>query len=279
MGVTDAGPLATTRRGRLRHDASILRTYLGLGVLNLVQYRSDFVLSVVNAAITLLTQLLGLSVVFAQTTDLAGWRSDDLLVLVGVHFLIGGLIGLVLRPSMEMMMEGIRQGTFDFTLVKPADSQLLASIQVVRPQALVDVVVGLGVIVFATTRLGGALGPVDVGLFLLTLVCGVVVIYSFILALSTMAFWFVRLDNVLAIFQSLFGQAGRWPITIFPGWLRVMLTFVVPVAFAVTVPSQALTGRLDLVTTLGAVGVALVFFAASRWFWFFALRRYTGASA
>lgn len=268
-----------TRRGRLRHDVSILRTYLGLGVLNLVQYRSDFVLSGVNAVITLATQVLGLSVVFAQTSDLAGWRSDDLLVLVGVHFLIGGLIGLVLRPSMETMMEGIRQGTFDFTLVKPADSQLLASIQVVRPQSLVDVVVGLAVIGWATTRLGGALGPLDVVAFLLTLGCGVVVIYSFVLALSTMAFWFVRLDNVLAIFQSLFGQAGRWPVTIFPGWLRVVLTFAVPVAFAVTVPSQALTGRLDLVTTLGAVGVALLFFAASRWFWFFALRRYTGASA
>ncbi len=272
-------PTPGTGRWGLRHDLTVLRTYLGLGVLNLVQYRSDFALSVLNAVITLATQLLGLSVVFAQTNDLAGWRSDDLLVLVGVHFLIGGLLGLVLRPSMEHMMEGIRQGTFDFTLVKPVDSQLLASIQVVRPQALVDVLVGLGVVLWATTRLGAALGPDDVALFLLTLLCGLVVLYSFILALSTMAFWFVRLDNVLVIFQSLFGQAGRWPVTIFPGWLRVVLTFVVPVAFAVTVPSQALTGRLDLLSTLGAVGVALLFFAASRWFWFFALRRYTGASA
>lgn len=264
---------------RARHTGTILRTYLSLGLVNLLQYRSDFVMSVVNAVITLATQLLGLSVVFGQTEDLAGWQRDELLVLVGVHFLIGGLIGLVLLPSMEAMMEGIRLGTFDFTLVKPADSQLLASIQVVRPQSLTDVVVGVGVVVWAMARLGADLSIGAVLLFALTLACGVVIVYSFVLALSTMAFWFVKLDNVLAIFQSVFSQAGRWPVTIFPGWVRVVLTFAVPVAFAVTVPAQALTGRLDLATTLGACALAVAFFVASRWFWLFALRRYTGASA
>lgn len=272
--VGTGGPLAL-----IRHDARIMRTYLTLGLLNLVQYRSDFVLSVVNAAITLATQVLGLSVVFGQTTDLAGWGPFDLLVLIGVHFLISGVLGLVVRPSMEAMMEGIRLGTFDFTLVKPADSQLLASVQVVRPQSLVDVLVGVGVIGYGLTQVQAPLSASGLLLALLTLLCGLVVVYSFILALSTMAFWFVRLDNLLAIFQSLFGEAGRWPVTIFPGWLRIVLTFAVPVAFAVTVPSEALTGRLTPVSVLSAVGLALLFFVASRWFWFFALRRYTGASA
>ena len=81
------------------------------------------------------------------------------------------------------------------------------------------------------------------------------------------------------IFQALFGNAGRWPVTIFPPWLRGFLTFVVPVAFAVTVPAQALTGQLDTTTALLAVVVALVFLVGSRVFWLVALRRYTGASA
>ncbi|HZA71397.1 MAG TPA: ABC-2 family transporter protein [Propionibacteriaceae bacterium] len=68
-------------------------------------------------------------------------------------------------------------------------------------------------------------------------------------------------------------------MTIFPPWLRAFLTFVVPVAFAVTVPAQALTGQLDVTAGLVAVVVALVFFVGSRVFWLVALRRYTGASA
>ena len=130
------------------HGVRVLRAYLSLGVLNLVQYRADFFLAVLNAVISLITQVLALSVVFTATTDLRGWGPYDLLVLVGIHFFISGLIGIVMRPSMEALMEGIRLGTFDFLLIKPADSQLLASAQVVAPQAATDVVVGTGVIVF-----------------------------------------------------------------------------------------------------------------------------------
>ena len=68
-------------------------------------------------------------------------------------------------------------------------------------------------------------------------------------------------------------------MTIFPGWMRPVLTFVVPIAFAVTVPAQALVGRLTGSGALLSVGVALLFLVASRAFWFVALRHYTGASA
>jgi ABC-2 type transport system permease protein len=261
------------------HGLRVLRAFLSLGVLNLLQYRSDFAISLLNAVIGLVTQVLALSVVFSATADLRGWGPYELLVLVGIHFFLSGLIGVVMRPSMEALMEGIRLGTFDFLLIKPADSQLLASTQEVRPQAATDVLVGVGVIVFGMTRLGVSLGPLDIGLFLVMLLAGLVIVYSFLLLLATCAFWFVKLENVLVIFQALFGNAGRWPVTIFPPWLRAFLTFVVPVAFAVTVPAQALTSQLGLGSAVLAVAVAVGFFTASRVFWLVALRRYTGASA
>lgn len=279
MIVRDPDPRAGVRTGSARHGLRVARTFLRLGVLNIVQYRADFFVAVVNVGITFGTQLLGLSVIFGQTADLDGWTRDELLVLVGVHFLLSGVIGLVIQPSMQQMMEGIRLGTFDFTLTKPADSQLLASVQVVSPASITDVLLGVGVIGWACSRLDTAVSPLDVLIFVVMLVCGVVIVYSFLLLLSTCAFWFVKLDNILVIFSSVFGQAGRWPITIFPSWLRVVLTFVIPVGFAVTVPAQALTGGLDLLSAAVAVGVAVLFVVASRAFWFHALRHYTGASA
>ena len=261
------------------HSLRVLVAFLRVGVLNIVQYRSDFVLAVANAVISLLTQALGLSVIFANTSDLRGWTADAMLVLIGIHFFISGLVGLVLRPSMEALMEGIRLGTFDFLLTKPADAQLLAASQRVAPQALTDVVVGLLVVALAVSRGQADLDLVSVALFLVTLASGFAIICAFLLVLSTMAFWFVKLDNILVIFQALFGNAGRWPVSIFPGWMRPVLTFVVPIAFAVTVPAQALTGQLSLSGALASLAVAALFVTGSRVFWLVALRRYTGASA
>ena len=261
------------------HSLRVLRAFLTIGVLNIVQYRSDFAIAVLNALVSLVTQVLGLSVIFNNTADLRGWTADDLLVLIGIHFFISGLIGLVVRPSMEALMEGIRLGTFDFLLTKPADSQLLASSQVVAPQSTTDVVVGVGVVAYGVSRTGLTFDVGSLALFLVTLAAGLAIVYCFLLILSTMAFWFVKLDNILVIFQALFGNAGRWPVTIFPGWMRPVLTFVVPIAFAVTVPAQALTGQLSAGGALVSVGVAVAFLVVSRTFWLVALRRYTGASA
>jgi ABC-2 type transport system permease protein len=74
-------------------------------------------------------------------------------------------------------------------------------------------------------------------------------------------------------------RAGQWPVTIYPTWLRTGLTFLVPVAFAVTVPAEALTGRLTLETLLAAAGVCALLLAVARRWWRTGLRSYSGASA
>lgn len=266
-------------RGPVRHGLVIFATFVRLGMLNLMAYRAEFGLALLNVAIGLASQALGLSVIFSQTTQLGGWTVDQVLILIGVQFILAGFLGMVIRPSMSQLMEGIRLGTFDFTLTKPADSQLLASTQVFSPAAVTELAIGAGVVVVGCVRLGETITLASVGLFALTLLCGLVMFVSVLMLLSTLSFWFVKLSNILAIFESVFGQAGRWPITIFPRWLRFTLTFVIPIGFAVTVPAQALTGKLDGGTVGLAMGIAAAFFIASRLFWKFALRHYTGASA
>ena len=74
-------------------------------------------------------------------------------------------------------------------------------------------------------------------------------------------------------------EAGRWPTSLYPGWLRFALTFLVPVAFVTTVPAEALTGRLSPATLAGAALLAIALAVVSRVFWRAGLKRYAGASA
>jgi ABC-2 type transport system permease protein len=80
------------------------------------------------------------------------------------------------------------------------------------------------------------------------------------------------------LFEGIY-QTGRWPIGIYPGWLRYSMTYLVPIGFAVTVPAQAMTGRLHWTTVVTALGFAAALTVFTRWFWRFGLKRYSGASA
>ncbi len=256
----------------------LFATYMRIGILGELEYRANFWISLVQSALDLCVALGGLAVVFNHTDTLGGWRQAELLALVGVYFLIGGLIRTIIRPSMTKFMEDVRQGTLDFALTKPADSQVLVSIQSVEIWRLVDVLIALPVLGIALLRLGARLGLVDTAVFAITLLCGGLIIYSFWLMLSTSAFWFVKVENIQVIFMSMW-QAGRWPVSIYPAWLRAVLTFLVPVAFATTVPASAVSGRISDATLVGTVALAAVMLVVSRWFWRVGIRFYSGASA
>lgn len=256
----------------------LLWVFFRVGVMGELAYRVNFVVRLFQSLVELGTALAGLAIVFSYTDNLGGWRPDEIVALVGVYFLVGGVIGLFIQPSMEAFIESIREGTLDFTLTKPEEAQLLISIQDVEIWELIDILLGFGVLTVALVRLGERIGAGQAAAFAVMLLAGGAIVYSFWLILASLSFWFVRVENILVIFQSMY-EAGRWPISLYPGWLRFGLTFLVPVAFATTVPAEAITGRLDTSTLFGALALAGALLFASRLFWRTGIRRYSGASA
>ncbi len=241
-------------------------------------YRVNFFIQLFQSLLNLGMSLGGLAIIFTYTNLLGGWRPDEVLALVGVYFLVGGIIGLTIQPSMEQFIDSVRTGTLDFTLTRPEDTQFLISIQRVEIWKLIDIVLGFAVLITALVRLGEIVGVLQSLEFVSMVLAGGGIIYSFWLILGTVSFWFIRVENSLVIFQSMY-EAGRWPVSLYPGWLRYGLTFIVPVAFATTVPAEALTGRLNWQTLLGAIVFAVVLFVVLRAFWQVGLRHYSGTSA
>ena len=256
----------------------LLGVFLKIGVMHELEYRVNFYIQVLRSAIGLTTGLVGLSIVFSHTETLGGWGPPDLLVLLGVYFLGSGLIGLVIQPSMQRFMEDVRQGTLDFTLTKPEDAQVLVSVRQVQIWKSVDLVLGAAVIGIGLVQLGEALAVWQVLAFIVAMLSGATIIYAFWLVLATLSFWFVKTENILVIFQSMY-MAGRWPVGIYPWWLRSTLTFLVPVAFATTVPAEALSGRITPQTLAGSLLLAGTLLALSRGLWRVGVRHYSGASA
>jgi len=252
--------------------------FLRIGVMNELAYRANFWVQLLQSLGNLGVALAGLAVIFSHTEQLGGWQPAELIALLGVFFLMSGLIGALVQPSMQRFMEDVRQGTLDFTLTKPEDSQVLVSISEVRIWKLLDVIQGLALIALALVEIGMKTGLAHAAGFALTLTAGSAIVYSFWLVLATFSFWFIKTENILVIFQAVY-SAGKYPVAIYPRWLKMAMTFLVPVAFAVTVPSEALVGRLSTEGLWGAVAMAMVMVVVARLFWLWGVRHYSGASA
>ena len=66
------------------HGLQLAFNYLRIGIMNEFQYRANLYIQVLQTFIALATGLIGLNLVFSQTTDLGGWNKAELLAVMGV---------------------------------------------------------------------------------------------------------------------------------------------------------------------------------------------------
>jgi ABC-2 type transport system permease protein len=256
----------------------LILKYLHINIANEMQYRVNFFIQLLQSMIALATGLIGIWLVFSYTSTLGGWTEPELLAIMGIYLMMGGIIHACIQPNMERLIDEIQEGTLDFALTKPLDSQLIASIRSFSFWQLTDVLSGLVVLIIAIVNIHASIGIWQVLAFLAAFIMGACMIYCFWLIITTTAFWLIRIWELIDLFQGLYA-GGRWPVTIYPTWLRYGLTFIIPVAFAVTVPAEALTNRLSGWTLLEAAGLTVFFFVVSRLFWRLGVKSYSGASA
>jgi ABC-2 type transport system permease protein len=266
--------------GTFRAYLAIVGVFIRASVQNEMAYRVNLLVNIGLSLVGLVNAIAGVAVIFSHTTTLRGWTLGQTLLLLGVYTIVNGLLGVFVAPNLDQLSQSIRDGTLDFTLLKPASSQFLVSFQRCVIWGMTDVALGIGIILYSLTRVAheSGIGAGPLALFAVTLASGVVVLYCVWTMLATFAFWFVKIDNLTTLLHSFFGM-GRFPVDAYPLWLRRVLTFVVPVALITTVPAEALSGKLASIVPLISVAVAAVMLWLSTRLWRLGLGQYTSASS
>ncbi|MBV7339039.1 ABC-2 family transporter protein [Chloroflexi bacterium TSY] len=243
-------------------------------------YRTNFFINVLNSLLNFGTGVLGLVVLFNQIDTVRGWTFASTLALLGVYLILGALRGLFIEPSLDSLagMNGsIWHGTFDFTLLRPVSPQFMSSFQRWNPLALFELLLGVGVLGTAIAQLNQTLSVTQLAFFLLSLVSSVLILYSLLLGLTSLVFWGPGFFYTW-IFNGIF-QMARYPVGLYPGWLRLVLTWIVPVGMMTTIPAQAMGNTLTLPMLLLSLTMSIVLLFAASALFQTGLRRYASASS
>jgi ABC-2 type transport system permease protein len=258
----------------------LIRRFAEASAQNEMAYRANFWISLLHSLLNLGTGVVGVAVLFSQVGTVRGWDYPATLALLGVYLTLDALRGLFIGPSLDALagLGGeIWSGQFDFTLLRPVDVQFLASFRHWRPMALIDLALGLGVLGTAVVKLETSLTLARTAAFLITLGAGATILYAILLAFTGLVFWSPAMLYTW-IFDGVF-QMARYPVGLYPGWLRLALTWVVPVGVMTTVPAQALTSDLSAGMLTGSVALAAALLVGASALFRSGLRRYASASS
>ena len=256
----------------------LIKTFLKINIQMSLAYRADTVINILINIMWLGWELLSLNIIFSNTKTLGGWGPGELIALLGVFRFLNMMMAGLLWPATEKFNASVRDGSLDYTLLQPANSLFLVSFSRITIWRVWDLFLAIVLIVVGINWSGDIATPLSILFFVLLILSGSLVIYSLWVVLIALTFWFTKFDNNVTILQALL-DSGRYPSTIYPSWLRMIVTFIIPIAVATTVPLQALRGELGIqqVSLFLLVGAASFLFASQ--LWKFGIRRYSGASS
>ncbi|GAP20742.1 ABC-type uncharacterized transport system, permease component [Leptolinea tardivitalis] len=243
-------------------------------------YRANFFISLFTSVLNLATGVLGIMILFGQIDSIHGWNEASTMALLGIYLMVTALRGLFIGPGLDALagMDGeIWAGKFDFVLLRPLNTQALVSLRKWRLFSLFDLLLGLGVFILALAKMQTVLSAWQIFSFVIALFSGLVILYAILLIFSALVFWS---PGVLFtwVFDGLF-QMARYPMGMYPGWLRLVLTWIIPVGMITTIPAEALTGSLEPVMLVASLLLAAALFAAGTALFQIGLRRYSSASS
>ena len=262
------------------HYLRLLSSFIRISIQQEMAFRFNFFVSLLFSLLNLATGVMGLVILYRQVQTIHGWTLSSSLVLLGVFQLLGALRGMVFGPSLERLtgIDGeIGNGRFDFILLRPVNVQFLASLRNWSLFALIDVMLGAGVVGFGIIQIGKGLTWPHLLAFLLAISAGISILYAMLLLFTSLVFWNIGFFFTWAL-NDIF-QLARYPLGLYPAWLRLVLTWIIPVGLMTTIPAQAINGELSPGMLLGCVvfALALLFGASLMFHW--GLRKYTGVSS
>jgi ABC-2 type transport system permease protein len=241
-------------------------------------YRTDTMINILLNLMWLGWELLSLNIIFSNTSSLGGWGFAELIALLGVFRLVNTMMMALIWPNTEKFNQSIRDGSMDYTILQPVNSMFLVTFSRITVWRIWDLALAITLIVIGVNMTGDTTTAAHILTFMLLALTGTIVIYSLWIVLIALTFWFTKFDNNVTILHALL-DSGRYPATVYPVWLRVIVTFIVPIAVATTIPLQALRGDLSAPQVIIFFFVGVLSFIIASQVWKAGLKRYSGASS
>ncbi len=261
---------------QLERYSKLVRLFWGTAIAAEMEYRINFVIATLTSLGYQVGSFFSLFLFYRTGYTFDGWRWEEAAIVLGTFTILQGFSGTFLAPNLNQIVKQVEQGTLDFVLLKPISSQFWLSTHRLSPWGFPDLIFGTAIVIYAGSKLHVPLWAY--GQALVPLGLGFVMLYSLWFILGATSIWFTKIYNVTEVLRGLL-EAGRYPIVAYPMAYRFFFSFVVPVVFLTTVPTETLLGRVQPGWLWGGGMIAAALLGFSNWFWRFALKFYTSASS
>ncbi|MEX1126079.1 MAG: ABC-2 family transporter protein [Acidimicrobiia bacterium] len=201
-----------------------------------MHYRADFIISSIGMFFSSLVTLGVFWVLFESITDLAGWTLQEMVFIYAFYMVAISPMQILFDHIWQLRFQ-IEDGSFIKYYFRPLNMMFYYMSEMFDIKGIVQLVVGIGLLAYASAQLGIDWTLGNIGLLLAALLGASLVQIAVVVIAACTAFWLIDSWPVLSLSWRV-REVAPYPMTIFSGAFRFFFTFVVPVGFIAFYPSQ-----------------------------------------
>lgn len=240
----------------------------------LLEYRANFLIGASSTVVMQGAGLLAIWVVMSQIPSLNGWSLEQILLIYGMITLAKSINHMFADNLWTLGRQYVRTGTFDRFMVRPIDPLFHLLADRFCHDGIGNFLVGAALVLIAAGRLDIAWTAPTILYFVVMVLSGGLIFIALNLITAVSGFWLMDSVPVTRVVFEMH-EFAKYPLTIYPQAIGIILTWLIPYGFASFYPAAYLLGE-DVSPWLawGAPVVAVVLLAIGLQVWRFGLRHY-----
>lgn len=260
----------------LKRYAGMYWLFFKQNIKVMMEYRLDFIIGALSTFLVQGTGIATMWIIFNNIKALNGWNFYQVALVYGFLTLAKSINHIFFDNLWILGNVYIRSGKFDMLLLRPVHPLFHLIADKVQQDGFGNLIIGLLIVIESWTKAGIAATPLNILFGIIFVIFGGLIFVSINIALSATSFWFV---NQMSIMWSVFqvNEFALYPISIFNRFIRIIITWFIPYAFASYYPVSYLLNKNNSSIAYISPVIACVLFVISYNIWKFGLKHYGSA--
>ena len=225
-------------------------------IKSLIEYRADFILGLIGFTLVQGANIIFIKLIFNTIPDLSGWSFYEILFIYGFAQIPRGIDHIFTDNLWMLSGNIIVNGNFDRYLIRPLNPLFEIIAERFQPDGFGELIIGIILMFLSSNNLNITFTFGKILLLLFAIICASFIYTAIKLAVACIAFWIKFAQSYLFMTYQL-SNFAKYPMGIYPGAIRNILTFIVPFAFTGYYPGAYFLGKGSLFT-----GIILTFLVA-----------------
>lgn len=205
------------------------------------QYRTSFLIFMLAQALITTLDLLAILFLLDLIPSLGDWSTTEVLFLYAMSSVPFGLADLTLS-SVQRVADYVQEGEFDRILLRPTSALLQLSALEFELRRVGRLIPSVGTLAWAMANTSIPWTPGRLAFLALSLASATLIYGALWILTSSLSFWAVA-SNEATNSVTYGGQtAAQYPLHLYPGWIRAVLGWAIPLAFVAYLPTIHLLG-------------------------------------